>query len=73
MNYLCFHIRIILDLVEDSTRLNEETSKFVEKLTRFDELVDSVAKMMTEVSDSVYFLILIELISSWGKSQMPNG
>ena len=41
---------MVLDLVEDSSRLNEETSKFVEKITRFDELVDSVAKMMTEVS-----------------------
>uniref|UniRef100_A0AC34GT57 Intraflagellar transport protein 20 n=1 Tax=Panagrolaimus sp. ES5 TaxID=591445 RepID=A0AC34GT57_9BILA len=37
------------DLTEDAQQLNNETSNFVNKLTRFDELVESIATMLTEL------------------------
>uniref|UniRef100_A0AC35FJS4 Uncharacterized protein n=1 Tax=Panagrolaimus sp. PS1159 TaxID=55785 RepID=A0AC35FJS4_9BILA len=37
------------DLTEDAQQLNNETANFVNKLTRFDELVESIASMLTEL------------------------
>uniref|UniRef100_A0A914Z818 Uncharacterized protein n=1 Tax=Panagrolaimus superbus TaxID=310955 RepID=A0A914Z818_9BILA len=37
------------DLTEDAQQLNNETTNFVNKLTRFDELVESIATMLTEL------------------------
>uniref|UniRef100_A0AC35FD01 Intraflagellar transport protein 20 n=1 Tax=Panagrolaimus sp. PS1159 TaxID=55785 RepID=A0AC35FD01_9BILA len=37
------------DLTEDAQQLNNETANFVNKLTKFDELVESIASMLTEV------------------------
>uniref|UniRef100_A0AC34Q5W9 Intraflagellar transport protein 20 n=1 Tax=Panagrolaimus sp. JU765 TaxID=591449 RepID=A0AC34Q5W9_9BILA len=39
------------DLAEDSTHLSDETTKFVDKFSRFNELVESIAQMMTELGN----------------------
>uniref|UniRef100_A0A7E4VYB4 Mediator of RNA polymerase II transcription subunit 21 n=1 Tax=Panagrellus redivivus TaxID=6233 RepID=A0A7E4VYB4_PANRE len=37
------------DVLEDSMRLSNETTTFVDKLTKFDQLVESVASMLSDL------------------------
>lgn len=47
-------VTLALDLTEDAQQLNTETSSFVNKLTRFDELVESIAGMLAEVCEALF-------------------